>query len=285
MELDRRDDLPVGVNLAWRLRALIVSGRLAPGARLPGVRELAAGMSVNANTARAVYRRLEAEGLVTSRQGQGTFVAPGAAAPAVEELATAAAEAARDAGVDPRDLARVLYTGSDPAAPEDLDGLDAALVEGEAGVSPSGEVDVPALEGGDETAARRALRDQIARLEWSLAAHPEAAAAGESGALPVPEPGRLVDIAELERTRDDLIVRLRAARGEAERSGERQGVARERLEAMLADPAGHKWDTVSDSELGEPGCRKYEVQPALGPVGALMNWWRVKVSGGCPLAG
>src|SRR5829696_2239704 len=119
MELDRRDDLPVGVNLAWRLRALIVSGRLAPGDRLPGVRELAAGMGINANTARAVYRRLEAEGLVTSRQGHGTFVAAGAAAPAVEELAAAAADAARDAGVDPRDLARVLYTGTDPE-PADL---------------------------------------------------------------------------------------------------------------------------------------------------------------------
>ena len=75
LELDRSDDLPVGVNLAWRVRALIVSGRLGPGDRLPGVRELGAGMGVNANTARAVYRRLEAEGLVTSRQGQGTFVA------------------------------------------------------------------------------------------------------------------------------------------------------------------------------------------------------------------
>src|SRR3712207_147245 len=137
MELDRRDDLPVGINLAWRLRALIVSGRLAPGDRLPGVRELAAGMGVNANTARAVYRRLEAEGLVTSRQGQGTFVAAGVAAPAVEELAAAAADAARDAGVDPRDLARVLYTGSES------DAADLAVLE-----SPTPAE--PALEGGDE---------------------------------------------------------------------------------------------------------------------------------------
>jgi DNA-binding transcriptional regulator YhcF (GntR family) len=209
LELDRRDDLPVGVNLAWRVRALIVSGRLAPGDRLPGVRELGAGMGVNANTARAVYRRLEAEGLVTSRQGQGTFVAAGAAAsPAVEELAAAAADAARDAGVDPRDLARVLYTGSDTEAPG-LEALEVPAID--AGDVPATTPDdALALEGGDETAARRALRDQIARLEWSLAAHPEAATPDEGDVLPAPEPGRLVDIAELERTRDELVDRLRS---------------------------------------------------------------------------
>src|ERR671914_810378 len=80
----------------------------------PGVRELAAGTDVNTNTARAVYRRLEDEGLVASRQGHGTFVSPDApSAPAIEELAAQAADAAIEQGLDPRDLARVLYAGSD----------------------------------------------------------------------------------------------------------------------------------------------------------------------------
>ena len=52
------DDLPVGAQLAWRLRVLIASGQLAPGERLPSVRELASGTRVNVNTVRAVYRRL-----------------------------------------------------------------------------------------------------------------------------------------------------------------------------------------------------------------------------------
>jgi hypothetical protein len=52
---------------------------------------------------------------------------------------------------------------------------------------------------------------------------------------------------------------------------------------MAADPASHKWDTVKSEDLGEPGCGKWEVQPKWGPIGALMNWWRVKVSSGCPL--
>ena len=75
-DVEHGGDLPVGVQLNWRLEALIRSGGLAPGARLPGVRELAAGVGVNVNTARAVYRRLEQEGLALSIQGSGTFVAP-----------------------------------------------------------------------------------------------------------------------------------------------------------------------------------------------------------------
>ena len=51
---------------------------------------------------------------------------------------------------------------------------------------------------------------------------------------------------------------------------------------MLADPAGHKYETVSNEEVGDPGCSRWEVRPAWGPVGALMNWWRVKISSGCP---
>src|SRR5947208_9083639 len=79
-DLARTDDLPVGAQLAWRLRVLIGSGQLAPGDRLPGVRELASGAGVNVNTARSVYVRLERDGLIASRQGRGTFVANDAAA-------------------------------------------------------------------------------------------------------------------------------------------------------------------------------------------------------------
>ena len=51
------------------------NGSLSPGDRLPSVRELADVAGVNVNTARAVYSRLESEGLVRSEQGRGTFVA------------------------------------------------------------------------------------------------------------------------------------------------------------------------------------------------------------------
>ena len=80
-ELDRRGDLSVGVDLSWRLGALIESGRLPSDTRLPGVRDLAGAAGVNANTARGLYRRLEDEGLAISRHGSGTFVAPKSGSP------------------------------------------------------------------------------------------------------------------------------------------------------------------------------------------------------------
>ncbi len=259
--------MPVGVQLAWRLRALILSGGLSAGERLPGVRELAAGAGVNVNTARAIYRRLEEESLAVSRHGLGTFVADDAKVrPVLELLAAEAVEAARASGISPRDLARALYVGTAPGtgnrSPVDLD---------------------QAPTQGDQLGARRTLRSQVARLETELAAlteylDPEDDAPAVPGAAP-----HVADLGELEQVRDRLIMRLRRARGAAEARGVREQSARARLDEMIADPAAHRWSSVSSEEMGEPGCARYEVEPAWGPVGALMNWWRVRVSGGCPL--
>ena len=52
-------------------------GRLAAGEQLPPVRKLAEQLLINPNTVARAYRELEGEGLVTSRQGSGVFVADG----------------------------------------------------------------------------------------------------------------------------------------------------------------------------------------------------------------
>lgn len=265
-DLARADDLPLGAQLAWRLRVLIASGQLSPGDRLPGVRELASGTGVNVNTARAVYRRLEDDGLIASRHGLGTFVAEDARrSPDLERLAAEAVESARESGVDPRDLARAIYSA----------GADLEL--------PSGDrAEVPPTEG-DERLGRRELRRQIAHLEAQLAAYPRDSRKPGEPTHPLLRPkGHVPDMAELEEIRDDLIERLDRARSAAERRSDRQRRARARLEGMAADPAAHKWEAVGSEELGELGCGTWEVQPKWGPVGALMNWWRVKVSSGCP---
>src|SRR5688500_1801023 len=93
-QVDRHSDLPVGVQIAWRIRALIAAGKLPPGEQLPSVRELAEVAGINANTARAVYGRLEAEGLLASRHGSGTFVAPDVASSG--EVERIAADAVAD---------------------------------------------------------------------------------------------------------------------------------------------------------------------------------------------
>jgi DNA-binding transcriptional regulator YhcF (GntR family) len=265
-EPTRGDDLPVGTNLSWRLQVLIHSGRLAPRERLPGVREFAAGAGVNVNTARSIYRRLEDQGLAVSRQGLGTFVAPDVTVtPTLEQFAAEVADEAIAQGIDPRELARALYTGSSPEDP-----FAESLDEKRAPSTPD-----------EERSARAALRGQIARLEAKLAPYVEASSPSEHPGPLTPHP-RVASIDELEAIRDDLISRLERAQSETRRKEERQGAARRWREEALRDPAGHRWEYATREDLGEPGCGRVEVRPAWGPVGALMDWWRVKMSSGCP---
>src|SRR3982075_2645453 len=113
--IDRDVEVPIGVQLAWAMRARIHDGSFAPGQRLPGMRELAEMTGVNANTVRAVYQRLDQEGLIDTLQGSGTFVADGSREPS--DVATIAANAAREAratGVDLREVAAALYMAPQP---------------------------------------------------------------------------------------------------------------------------------------------------------------------------
>jgi DNA-binding transcriptional regulator YhcF (GntR family) len=185
LEIDRDAEVPIGVQLAWALRARIRDGRFKPSQRLPGLRDLAEAIGVNVNTVRAVYQRLEHEGLIDSQQGSGTFVAPTPHKPS--SVGTIAADAAHEAhatGVDPRDVAAALYVASEPAA------------------RPT-----------DEAAERRRLlRMQIAGLERTLgeleAGHPGLL---PTSAAPHQGPGpRLLGAGELEQVRTSLVRRLTA---------------------------------------------------------------------------
>ena len=89
LSVDRGTGIPLGEQLAGRIRAAVEDGTLVPGDRLPSVRELADRAGVNVNTVRAVYARLESEGRVSSEQGRGTFVtarAPAGGATTRQEL-------------------------------------------------------------------------------------------------------------------------------------------------------------------------------------------------------
>ncbi len=58
-----------------RIRAAILNGKLQTGDPLPPSRHLARHLAVSRNTVLTAYDQLQAEGLVTSRQGSGTTVA------------------------------------------------------------------------------------------------------------------------------------------------------------------------------------------------------------------
>jgi DNA-binding transcriptional regulator YhcF (GntR family) len=234
--VDPDDELPVGLQLTMRLRALIATGQLGAGEKLPSVRRLAEWAGVNLNTVRSVYAGLEAGGLVSSRHGQGTFVAAGVeAAPQLEEIAAEALAKARAAGLGARDLAEVALVcaslaGELPAAPT-------------RGVDELGATEAEAIE------VRRELRRQIGRLEAELA--------GYAGDIPADLPtaprvtvAHIAGVEELEQTRDTLVAQLSEARLAAERRARSE--ARRRVQASGGGEGGEE----------------------AGPLARAMGWWR-----------
>ena len=182
--LDRDADVPVGTQLAWALRSGILRGELAAGARLPALHRLAGQAGVNVNTIRAVYRRLEEQGLVVTRHGSGTFVTGAERdASALAQLVATARDAARDAGLDLRDVAAALYVDAEESPPRD------------------GQAD-----------ERRRLRAQIAALEQTLSdlvsRRPGLAASADFAPPRHPPHPRLLDVAGLTEQRDALVRRL-----------------------------------------------------------------------------
>lgn len=243
---DPAAELPVGVQLSWRLRALIATGRLAAGERLPSFRRLAEWAGVNVNTVRAVYAGLEDSGLVVSRQGQGTFVADGLeAAPELEEIAGEALRRVREAGLDPSDLVVVATAW--------------ASMAGEEGLPAATRSDLPDLaEESEAIEVRHELRRQIARLEVELAAYTRDLPADMPTGWRFAE-AHVAGVEELERTRDTLIAQLSEAQRAAELRAREVGSARAKREAMLGA-----------SEPDDP------TRPGTSPFGRAMSWWQAK---------
>lgn len=133
---------------AVRLRNAIVGGEFPPGLRLPPERELAERFEVNRVTVRSALARIEAEHLVTVRQGSGYVVrdfrrtgGPDLIT-TLSQLATSSTdriEIMRDLLVVRRHLARatlerIIATLADDADPNALDRVDAAIDRFEAAI-------------------------------------------------------------------------------------------------------------------------------------------------------
>ena len=72
--LVHRSGRPMSTQLYTALRDLMLSGGIAPKARLPATRALARDLGVSRTTVIEAFERLIAEGLLVSRVGAGTFV-------------------------------------------------------------------------------------------------------------------------------------------------------------------------------------------------------------------
>ena len=67
LSLNYRDSRPIYEQIKDGLRRMVVSGALAPDEKL---------LSINPNTIQRSYNELEAEGLIYSVPGKGSFVSP-----------------------------------------------------------------------------------------------------------------------------------------------------------------------------------------------------------------
>jgi GntR family transcriptional regulator/MocR family aminotransferase len=74
--VDPGGDVPMFRQIEEFLRQSILSGALAPETRLPATRRLAQDLGVNRITVQNAYAELEADGLIFTRTGSGTYVLP-----------------------------------------------------------------------------------------------------------------------------------------------------------------------------------------------------------------
>lgn len=79
VRVDPDDPTPPYEQLRRQIEAVIRSGQLGAGTRLPTVRQLASDLGLAAGTVARTYRELETAGLVATRRAAGTRVADGVA--------------------------------------------------------------------------------------------------------------------------------------------------------------------------------------------------------------
>lgn len=112
--------VPIYVQIRDQMLHAIGARRLRPGQQMPTMREVAVALKVDLNTVRHAYDELEKTGAIVIRRARGTFVAE--APPPIDEdarqrrleaLARQAVATATAAGVNPRDVAKLMmqFTG------------------------------------------------------------------------------------------------------------------------------------------------------------------------------
>jgi 2-aminoadipate transaminase len=74
VHLQPESHVPLYIQLRDQLRALVNTGDLRPGDRIPASRELAVQLGVHRTTIANAYAELESEGLIRGHVGRGTFI-------------------------------------------------------------------------------------------------------------------------------------------------------------------------------------------------------------------
>jgi GntR family transcriptional regulator len=75
IQIDFESGVPIYMQLVDRIKQMVVSGQLQPGQQLPTMRQLATDLRINYNTVGRAYLILDQEGVISTQQGRGTYVA------------------------------------------------------------------------------------------------------------------------------------------------------------------------------------------------------------------
>ena len=122
--LSNSDSTAMYQQIMDQITAKVIAGDWPAGTELPSIRQLAVELRVSVITVKRAYLELEREGVIVTRHGVGSTVAPTAGLPdrlleaqLVEELDRAARTAAA-LGLTPADLIDRLTDALRRAAPE-----------------------------------------------------------------------------------------------------------------------------------------------------------------------
>ena len=96
--VDPHTGVPIYLQLIEQVRRSVALGVLAPGERLPTVKQLATDLTINPNTVARAYRDLERDGVIETSVGRGSFVSQNGAgdraAAALADVASSTVDAA-----------------------------------------------------------------------------------------------------------------------------------------------------------------------------------------------
>lgn len=72
--MDFSERIPIYIQVGDAIVKKIITGELKPGEKIPGIKDLAKIFKINANTVVKSLSEIEAEGIIETRRGLGTFI-------------------------------------------------------------------------------------------------------------------------------------------------------------------------------------------------------------------
>lgn len=115
LEVDSHSPVPIYEQIIDGIQRLVREDKLAAGAFLPSVRQLASDLAINPNTVARAYGLLEKDGIIETARRRGTRIALDARSRARQSLAGRIEDAAdrviqetAHLGIDPDDLVQAL---------------------------------------------------------------------------------------------------------------------------------------------------------------------------------